>query len=274
MKLRSHLQAVLRNLLHKRRVEGELDEEVRTFTEMLADEKVAAGMPPCEAQRTAQADCGGIEQIKQAVRDRRAGVRFEILGQDLRYGLRQLRRSPAFTALAILTLAIGIGANTAIFSFVNAVLLRPLPYPNADRLTILWSGLGYSNRAPFSSFELYQIRQRTKQFDQVAGIWVTNGPLPGEGDAEQVKVGDVTSNFLPLLCPRPALGRLFGPEEDAPNSANTIIISHGVWVRRFGSDPAIIGKLVRFGKHSAVVVGVLPRNFRLRFPDDASVPPK
>ncbi len=86
MKLRSHLQAVLRNLLHKRRVEGELDEEVRTFTEMLADEKVAAGMPPCEAQRTAQADCGGIEQIKQAVRDRRAGVRFEILGQDLRYG--------------------------------------------------------------------------------------------------------------------------------------------------------------------------------------------
>ena len=274
MKLRSHLQAVLRNLFHKRRVEGELDEEVRTFTEMLADEKVAAGMPPSEAQRTAQADCGGIEQIKQAVRDRRAGVRFEILGQDLRYGLRQLRRSPAFTALAILTLAIGIGANTAIFSFVNAVLLRPLPYPNADRLTILWSGLGYSNRAPFSSFELYQIRQRTKQFDQVAGIWVTNGPLPGEGDAEQVKVGDVTSNFLPLLCPRPALGRLFGPEEDAPNSANTIIISHGVWVRRFGSDPAIIGKLVRFGKHSAVVVGVLPRNFRLRFPDDASVPPE
>jgi putative ABC transport system permease protein len=274
VKLRSHLQAVLRNLFHRRRVEGELDEEVRTFADMLAEEKVATGMPPAEAQRTVQADCGGIEQIKQAVRDRRAGIRFEVLGQDLRYGLRQLRRSPAFTALAILTLAIGIGANTAIFSFVNAVLLRPLPYPNADRLTILWSGLGYSNRAPFSSFELYQIRQRTKQFDQVAGIWVTNGPLPGEGDAEQVKVADVTSNFLPLVCTRPALGRFFGPEEDAPNAANTIIISHGVWVRRFGSDPAIIGKLVRFGKHPAVVVGVLPRNFRLRFPDDASVPPE
>jgi predicted permease len=237
VKLRLHLQEVLRNLLHKRPAVGELDEEVRTFA-----------------------------------KHRRAGVSLEVLGQDVRYGLRQLRRSPAFTALAILTLAIGIGANTAIFSFVNAVLLRPLPYPNADRLTILWSGLGYSNRAPFSSFELYQIRQRTKQFDQVAGIWVTNGPLPGEGDAEQVKVGDVTSNFLPLLCTRPALGRFFGPEEDAPNSANTIIISHGVWVRRFGSDPTIIGKLVRFGRKSAVVVGVLPANFRLHFPDDASVP--
>jgi MacB-like periplasmic core domain len=155
VKLHSHLQAVIRNLLHRQRVEGELDEEVRTFAEMLADERIAGGMPPSEAHRTALADCGGIEQLKQAVRDRRAGVRFEVLGQDLRYGLRQLRRSPAFTALAILTLAIGIGANTAIFSFVNAVLLRPLPYPNADRLTILWSGLGYSNRAPFSTYELY-----------------------------------------------------------------------------------------------------------------------
>ena len=192
MKLHSHLQAAIRNLLRRQRVEGELDEEVRTFAEMLADERIAGGMPPSEAHRTALADCGGIEQLKQAVRDRRAGVRFEVLGQDLRFGLRQLRRSPAFAALAILTLAIGIGANTAIFSFVNAVLLRPLPYPNADRLTILWSGLGYSNRAPFSTYELYQIRQRTKQFDQVAGIWVTNGPLPGEGDAEQVKSGVVT----------------------------------------------------------------------------------
>jgi len=192
VKLHSHLQAAIRNLLRRQRVEGELDEEVRTFAEMLADERIAGGMPPGEAHRTALADCGGIEQLKQAVRDRRAGVRFEVLGQDLRFGLRQLRRSPAFTALAILTLAIGIGANTAIFSFVNAVLLRPLPYPNADRLTILWSGLGYSNRAPFSTYELYQIRQRTKQFDQVAGIWVTNGPLPGEGDAEQVKSGVVT----------------------------------------------------------------------------------
>jgi putative ABC transport system permease protein len=201
---------------------------------------------------------------------------MEILWQDLRYGLRQLRRSPGFAALAILTLAIGIGANTAIFSFVNAVVLSPLPYPDADRLAIVWSGLGDTNRAPASRFELFQIRQMTKEFDQVGGIWVTNGSLPGvaqaEQVAEQIKIGTVTRNFLPLLCRKPALGRFFSSEDEWPNAPNTIIISHGLWVRRFGSDPGIIGRSVRIRKGSAVVIGVLPENFRLIFPDDASVP--
>jgi predicted permease len=201
---------------------------------------------------------------------------MEILWQDLRYGLRQMRGSPGFAALAILTLAIGIGANTAIFSFVNAVVLSPLPYPDADRLAIIWSGLGDTQRAPASRFELFQIRQMTKEFDQVGGIWVTNGSLPGAGQAqqaaEQIKIGTVTSNFLPLLCRKPALGRFFSSEDDWPNAPNTIIISHGLWVRRFGTDPGIIGRSVRFQKGSAVVIGVLPENFRLIFPDDASVP--
>ena len=162
MGLRSWFRSALRNLLHKQQVEHRLDAEVRAYADLLTDERIAAGMSPEEARRTALADCGGIEQVKQAVRDRRAGAALEAFAQDLRYALRQLRRSPAFAALAILTLAIGIGANTAIFSFVNSVLLRPLPYPNADRLTVLYSGLGYSNRAPFSSFEVYQLRQRAR----------------------------------------------------------------------------------------------------------------
>jgi predicted permease len=184
-----------------------------------------------------------------------------------------MRRTPGLTALALLTLAFGIGANTAIFSFVNAVLLRPLPYPNANRLTILMSGLGYSGRAPFSSFEVFHLRRRATQLDQLAGIWVTNGALPGDGLAEQIKVADVTSNFLPLLCPRPALGRLFGPQDDLENAPSTIILTHGVWVRRFGSDPSIIGRSVRYGRHRSTVIGVLPADFRLIFPNDASVPP-
>ena len=191
---------------------------------------------------------------------------------DIRYALRQLRTRPSFAAVIIITLAVGIGANTAIFSFVNSVLLRPLPYPHADRLAVIWSGLGYANRAPASSFELFQIRQRTREFDQVGGIWVTTGALPGEREAEQVKVGLVTSNFLPLLCKKPAFGRFFNSEDDAPNAPRTIVISHAVWTRRFSSDPAVIGRSVRFGRSWAVVIGVLPDNFRLIFPNDASVP--
>ena len=192
--------------------------------------------------------------------------------QDLRYALRMLAKNPGFGAMAILTLAIGIGANTAIFSFVNSVLLRPLPYPNADRIAIILSGQGNADRAPVSTFELFHIRERTREFDQVAGIWVTNAALPGEGDAEQVKRGVVTSNFLPLLCAKPALGRFFSSEDEDRRNSRSIILSHGVWVGRFGSDPAIVGRQVRVGQGSAVVIGVLPANFRLIFPNDASVP--
>ena len=201
---------------------------------------------------------------------------IEPLWQDLRYGLRQLRRSRGFAALAVITLAIGIGANTAIFSFVNAAVLSPLPYPNADRLAVIWSAVGDTNRAPATRFELFQIRQMTKQFDQVAGIWVTNGALPGLTQAEQVgeqiKIATVTSNFLPLLRTKPALGRFFSSEDERPNAPDTVIISHGLWVRRFGSDPHMIGRSIRLRRGSVMVIGVLPENFRLIFPNDASVP--
>ncbi len=273
MALVARLRALYRNLFRRQQVEDRLDAEVRAYTDLVADERIAAGMSPAEARRTALAEAGGIEPVKQAVRDGRAGAMLDNFAQDIHYGLRQLRRSPGFATLAVITLAVGIGANTAIFTFVNAVLLRPLPYPNADRLTMLMSGLADQGRAPFSSFEVFEMQRRTRTFDQIAGIWVTNGALPGDGDAEQVKVADVTSNFLPLVCTRPALGRLFGPEDDLPNAPDTIILSHGVFMRRFGGNSSVIGKQVRFGRHTATVVGVLPEDFRLIFPNDASVPP-
>ncbi len=271
MKLR--LRSALRNLFRKTQVERELDAEVRTFVGMIIDETTAQGVSREEAERHALAECGGIEQVKQSVRNVRSGVALETFWQDLRFGFRQLRRNPVFAIAGILMLGIGIGANTAIFTFVNSVLLRPLPYPDSNRLTIILSELGNSSRAPASMFELYQMRQRSREFDQIAGIWVTNRVLPGKGDPEQGKVGVVTSNFLQLFCARPALGRFFGAGDDLYNAPSTIILSHELWVRKFGSDSHIIGTSVPFGRGYSVVVGVLPSNFRLIFPADASVPP-
>jgi putative ABC transport system permease protein len=277
MGLYSRFRAVIRNLFRRQTVNDRLDAEVRAYTDLLAQEKIAAGLSPAEAHRIALAESGGIEPIKQAVRDRRAGVSLEILSQDVRYGLRQLRRGPGFAALVILTLAVAIGANTAIFSFVNSVLLRPLPYPDASRLVTIFAAFGDATRAPASRFQLFQMRQHARQLDQIAGIWTTNGDLPGDGNAdnnaEQIKVGVITSNFLQLLCPRPALGRFFGREDDDEHDGpQNIVISHALWVRRFGSDPAIIGRAIRLNRGSAIVVGVLPENFRILLATDSNIP--
>jgi putative ABC transport system permease protein len=271
--MKFRMRNLVRNLLHKKEIEKDLDAELQAFIDMVADEKVATGTSPAEAQRQARAEFGGLEQVKQLTRDSRSGTGIEVFWQDLRFGLRQLRKNPVFAAATILTLGIGIGANTAIFSFVNSVLLRPLPYPHSERLAMIWSVLGNSSRAPASMFELYQMRQRTREFDQIAGVWVTNRALPGIGEAEQGKAGVVTSNFLPLFCARPALGRFFGPEDDLEHAPATIILSYELWVRRFGSNPNIIGNSVPSGRASAMVIGVLPRDFKLMLPDDASVPP-
>jgi predicted permease len=267
------LRSALRNLVHKDVVENDLDAEVRAFVQLVADEKVAAGDSKDEAEKKARVEFGGVEQVKQAVRDGRSGIHVETFLQDLQFGVRQLRRNPMFAVAAIVMLGIGIGANTAIFSFVNSLLLQPLPYPEPNRLTMIWSDLGNSNRAPASMFELYQMRQRSREFDQIAGIWVTNRALPGKGDAEQGKAGDVTSNFLPLFCAHPALGRFFREEDVLENAPNTIILSHELWIHRFGGDPAIVGTSVPLARGSAIVIGILPQNFRLMLPEDASVPP-
>ena len=256
----------------RRKLASELEQEIDAHLQFLIEENANQGMTADEALTAARREFGNVAVVQGRSYQAWQFPGFESLLQDIRYALRGIMKAPALPLLVILTLAVGIGANTVIFSFVNAVLLRPLPYPSAGRLAILWSGLGYSGRAPFSSFEVFHLRQRSTQFDQIAGIWVTNGALPGDGPAEQVKVAEVTSNFLPLLCTRPALGRFFGPEDDLENAPSTIILTHGVWARRFGSDPSIVGRSIRYGNHQSVVIGVLPADFRLIFPDDASVP--
>jgi predicted permease len=256
----------LKTLFRGGRATQQLHEEVRFHLDQQIAENLAAGMSPEKARQAAMRTFGNVSLILEDARVTWGWIWLEQFAQDLRFGARSLRRSPGFATFAILTLALGIGANTAIFSVVNGVLLRPLPYPDAERLAIIWSGLGSVNRAVASTYELFEIRERTKEFDQIGGIWVTNGTLPGEGDREQVKVGVVTSNFLSILCPRPAIGRFFEPQDEAPNAPWALVLSHGAWVRRFGSDASIVGKSVRYGDGSAVVIGVLPQDFRFYLP--------
>ncbi len=187
------------------------------------------------------------------------------LGRDLRYALRAFLKTPGFTAAAVLSLAIGIGANTAIFSIISALLLHPLPYKNADRLVILWNtspGLGITQDW-FSTAQYFDIRNGHQGFEQVAIAIGGNFNLTGTGDPERVGVMRVSSALLPMLGAQPLQGRLFTAGEDSPGQANTAILTYGMWSRRFGADPRVLGRAITLNGARYEVVGILPRNFRL-----------
>ena len=207
-------------------------------------------------------------------KDRRVRISqmMDTVRQDLHYAGRMLAKKPVFTLVAILTLVIGIGANTAIFSVVDSVLLRPLPYPHSSRLAVVWSVFGKEGRAPSSGPELISLRERSRLFEQFAGIWVQSGALTGRGEPERVSLGLVTSNFLSLLSAGPQLGRFFLPHDEGQGAAPVVVISHELWQRRYGADPRIIGQPVRLSGELCTVVGVLPAGFKLIFPEGASVP--
>ena len=185
--------------------------------------------------------------------------------QDLRYALRLFAKSPGFTAAAILSLAIGIGANTALFSVTNALLLRPLPYKNADRLVILW------NRSPglditqdwFSTAQYFDIKNGHRGLEQVAIAIGGNYNLTGKGEPERVGTIRVSSNLLPMLGQKAALGRLFVPEEDSPGHTATAILSYGMWTRHYGADPQMVGKNIMINGTPYEVIGIMPRTFSL-----------
>jgi hypothetical protein len=166
MKLWRRIQSLSRNLLRKQQLESQLDEELRSYAGMIADERIAAGVPASEARRTTLADLGGIEQVKQSVRDRRTGTGLELLWQDVRYALRQLRRNRAFTLTAVITLGLGIGATTAIFSAVYALLLRPLPYPDRDRLMYISERHVFGNPDTLASPDFVAAQSTVKSFAQ------------------------------------------------------------------------------------------------------------
>jgi predicted permease len=267
----SPLTSALRNLFRKGHVESDLDEEIQSFVDAVTEEKIAAGLTPAEARRRALAESGGMEQVKQAVRNGRAGALAESLAQDVCYGLRQLRRNPAFTWTAVITLGLGIGATAAIFSAVYALLLRPLPYPGSDRLMFIYQLTKNGDEDALANQDFFAAQSALRSFESVAGyLDYGDENLTGVGAPMRVSAVGVTANFFPTLRVTPTLGRNFLSSEDRKGGPAVVILSHRLWQSRFHSGPTIIGRTITLAGKAQTVVGVLSAHFV--FPDPAAEP--
>jgi putative ABC transport system permease protein len=260
MSLLTRLRTAARNLSMPGAVDRELDEEIAAYVDLLVAEKVKAGVSPDEARRQTLIEVGGVEMVKEQVRDERPGMILENAGRDLRYGLRQLRRSPVFASIAILTIALGIGATSAIFSVINSVALKPLAYPNSDRLMFITSQfptLGF-DKFWISPPEYFELRERSKSFTDIAAYRSTSLNVSDGARPERVNAVAVTANMFSVLGVRPKLGAPFAPELDVPNAEPVVILSNSLWQRLFAGDPAIVGKSIDVQGLKRRVVGVAP----------------
>lgn len=273
MPLLPRLSSLWRNLFDKATVEHELTEELRAHLDLLSDQKINDGLTPEAARRAALAELGGVEHVKEGVREVRHGRLLEDLAQDARYALRSLRKHPSFTAVAIFTLALGIGANMAIFSVINTVLLRPLPYENADRLVVIVETVADSSIGGVSYPNFVDWRNQNTVFANVAAVRQRESfNLSGAGESERLQGRLISANFLATLGVKPIRGRDLVAEDDRPGATPVVILSHALWQRRFGGDPNIIGQQLILNRESYTVVGITPPEFEFGLDADVSVP--
>ena len=254
----------LADLFQKERRERELAEEIESHLQMHADDRRRAGLSAEDARREARISLGGIEPTKESCRDRRGVPGLDVLGRDLRFGARLLRRNPAFSTIALLTLALGIGANTAIFSLVNAWILKPLPYPEPDRLVYLWGTLARhpQARTDVSGGDFEDWRAANHVFEELSAFKQYNFALNGTGDGPaHVEAQRVTANFFRMLRVQPVIGRDFLPAEDSPGNNRVTILTQEFWRSRLGSDPNVIGRALVLDGIPHTVIGVLPAGF-------------
>jgi putative ABC transport system permease protein len=265
----------LRSLFRKKTVEQELSSELRFHIERQMEENVAAGMTQEEARRAATREFGGVEQIKEDCRDSRRVNLTETLLQDLRYGARMLRKNPGFTAVAVLTLVLGIGANTAIFSMVNALLLHPYDFSNLDSLVRVWEtrGMdeGYDSRwvAPADAADFLS---GTDVFQNLTTYRDQSFNLAIGGGVEPVLGCRVSASFFAVLGRGPTLGRGFAQNEERPGFEQVVVLGHGLWQRRFGGDPGLLGKTIKLNGRDYTVVGIMPPKFSYPVPSELWVP--
>ncbi len=244
----------LRSLFHRRAADGELDAELRFHLERQIVANVSAGMSPAEARRTALREFGGVEELKEECRDMRKTNYIHDLALDLRHGLRILRKSPGFTAVAVLTLALGIGANTAIFSLVNGIVLRPLPYSQPQRLVSITDS--------YPEGALVAMRASLKTVDVAGYMDSTELNLSGRGEPSRLYAASVSSELFAILGARTEAGRIFRSGEDQPGRDNVVILSHALWQSEFGGDRNIVGRSVTLEGVDRRVVGVMASDFR------------
>jgi predicted permease len=250
----------LKSLVAGKRMEREIDDEILFHVERMTEENVRRGMDPGAARTDALRRFGGVEKTKEEVRETDRAALLETILQDFRYGLRALRKNPAYATAAVLTLALGIGANTAIFSVVHGVLLQSLPYGGGDRLVRIQvdaPGGGITDGA-FSPIEIGDLQTQARSLQGVAeyhSMWFV---LLGRPEPERVQTGVVSSHFFDTMGVKPILGRTFAKGEDAHGAEAVLILSHDYWMRSFGGDPKVVGQVFRMNDRPHTVIGVLP----------------
>src|SRR5207248_1979708 len=265
MTIWSKVRSWLRAMMRRSRMESEMDAELRFHIEAFAEDLVRRGVPREEALRRARIEFGGVERAKEECREARGISFLESLLQDLRFGLRMLRKNPGFTAVAVITLGLGIGANTTVFTVVNGVLLRPMPFPEADRLFLVSltpRGGPFEWQPGISDSDYLAFRDQDQVFENVASFTKgTTANLTGAGDPVQIPVAYVTTQFFLTLRTKPEIGRGFLAGEDQPGRDSVVLLSHEIWKERFGSDSGILGKRIRLDGVDRAVIGVMPPGF-------------
>jgi len=267
-KIRSRLLqraiSLLRNVTHREQDEREIAAEVNAHLALLIEEKVRSGMKPDEAERAAHIELGGVEQVKEQVRDARAGAWLDTLVQDCRFALRMSRKNPGFTAIVVLTLALGIAANTTVLSWMSATLLNPIPgvAHTSDLVAVTRGDRSDHPTPPFSYPDLRDLSERTQTFSGLLGYHDDYMSLTGAAKPERIYGALTTANYFDVLGVHPILGRTFFPEEGTPRAgAAVIVLGYAVWQNHFAGDPQIVGKMIQINRHPYTVIGVAPRDF-------------
>ena len=260
MPVLASVNSVFRNLFRRQGVEQDLDDEIRSHVELLTDEKIRQGMNPREAGRAARLELGGVEHVKEQVRVARAGVWLETLGQDAHFGLRMLRKNPGFAAVAVLTLALGIGANAAVFSVVNTVLLKPVSAPEPDRVVIFMDTNPTGSTSLASEVKFNVWIEQTGIVEDVSAYRPGSLNLTGVDQPQKAYAIFVSEAYFHLFGLHLSQGRSFAEGEEQPNGASVVVLSDAFWKRALGGDPHIVGRTIALNGSDYQVIGILARD--------------